>query len=167
MCVLVAHSCPTLFKPMDCSSPGSSAHGILQARILGCVAILFCRESSQSRDWTWVSCIAGRCLTIWDTREAHLSICIYLPCGYNISQHCFLMFSNLFLFFFGTKQIKISLFKGISQIFHSNYPKENLNIYVLNFLQKNTSLSNINLKLKMIGILYSSVSQSFFIICSR
>ena len=33
--VLVAHSCPTLCKPQDCSLPGSSVHGILQLRILG------------------------------------------------------------------------------------------------------------------------------------
>ena len=38
VCVLVTQSCPTLCDPMDCSPPGSSAHGILQARILECVA---------------------------------------------------------------------------------------------------------------------------------
>ena len=71
VCVLVAQSCPTLCDPMDCSPPpGSSVHGILQARILGWVAIPFSRGSSQPRDWTWVSCIAGRFFTIWATREA-------------------------------------------------------------------------------------------------
>ena len=45
---------------MDCSLPGSSVHGILQARILKWVAISFFRGSSQPRDWTRVSCIAGR-----------------------------------------------------------------------------------------------------------
>ena len=44
---------------MNCSLPGSSDHGILQARILGRVAIPFSRGSSWPRDWTWVSCIAG------------------------------------------------------------------------------------------------------------
>ena len=39
--LIVAQSCPTLCDPMDCSPPGSSVHGILQARILECVAILF------------------------------------------------------------------------------------------------------------------------------
>ena len=39
--VLVAQSCPTLCDPMDCSPPGSSAHGILQARILGWIANSF------------------------------------------------------------------------------------------------------------------------------
>ena len=43
--VSVAQSCPTLFDPMDCSLPGSSVHGILQARILEWVAIPFFRGS--------------------------------------------------------------------------------------------------------------------------
>ena len=58
--VLFAQSCPTLCDPMDCSLPGSSVHGILQARILEWVAISFSRGSSQPRDQTRVSCIAGR-----------------------------------------------------------------------------------------------------------
>ena len=41
--VLVAQSCPTLCDPMDCSPPGSSVHGIFQARILEWVAISFSR----------------------------------------------------------------------------------------------------------------------------
>ena len=44
--VLVAQLCPTLFDLMDCSPPGSSVHGILQARILEWVAIPFLRGSS-------------------------------------------------------------------------------------------------------------------------
>ena len=39
--VLVAQLCLTLCDPMDCSPPGSSVHGILQARILEWIAILF------------------------------------------------------------------------------------------------------------------------------
>ena len=72
MCVyvLVTQSCPILWDPMDCSPPGSSVHGILQARILESVAISFSRGSSRPRDWTWVSCIAGRFFTIWASREA-------------------------------------------------------------------------------------------------
>ena len=41
--LLVACSCPTLFNPMDCSPPGSSVHGILQAGILKWVAMPFSR----------------------------------------------------------------------------------------------------------------------------
>ena len=63
-------SCPTPCNPMDSSPPGSSVHGVSQARILEWVAILFSRGSSQSRDWTQVSCIAGRFFTLWTTKEA-------------------------------------------------------------------------------------------------
>ena len=55
---------------MDCSPPGSSVHGILQARILEWVAISFSRGSSWPRDRTQVSRIAGRCFNLWATRES-------------------------------------------------------------------------------------------------
>ena len=77
MKVLVAQLCLTLYDPMDCSLPGSSAHGILQARILEWVAIPFSRASSQPRDQTLGSCIAGRFFTIWVTREAQF-FCLML-----------------------------------------------------------------------------------------
>ena len=60
----VAQSCPTLCDRMDCSLPGSSVHGIFQARVLEWVAISFSRESSQPRDWTRVSRIVDRCFTV-------------------------------------------------------------------------------------------------------
>ena len=63
----VAQSCPTLCDPVDCSSPGSSVRGIFQARILEWVAISFSRGSSQPRDRTQVSRIAGRCFNLWAT----------------------------------------------------------------------------------------------------
>ena len=57
---LVAQLCPTLCNPMDSSSPSSSVHGILQARILEWVAVPCSRGSSQPRDSTRVSQIASR-----------------------------------------------------------------------------------------------------------
>ena len=63
--VKVAHSCPTLCDPMDCT-----VHGTLQARILEWVAFPFSRGSSQPRDRSQVSHIAGRFFTSWTTREA-------------------------------------------------------------------------------------------------
>ena len=66
VCVLVVQLCLTLCDPMDCSSPGSSVLRIFQGRILEWVAIPF-RGSSWSRDWTQVSCTAGRFFTIWAT----------------------------------------------------------------------------------------------------
>ena len=68
----VAQSSPTLGDPMDYSLPGSSIHGIFQARILEWVAISFSKRSSQPRDWTPVSCIVGRHFTVWATREYRL-----------------------------------------------------------------------------------------------
>ena len=68
--VLVTQSYPTLCDPMDCSPPGSSVHEIFQERILEWVAISFSRGSSQPRDWSRVSCTAGRFFTDWATREA-------------------------------------------------------------------------------------------------
>ena len=56
---LVPQSCLTLCDPMDCSPPGSSVDGILQARILESVAMPSFRGSSQPRDQTRVSHIAG------------------------------------------------------------------------------------------------------------
>ena len=97
MKVLVIQSCPTLCRPMVCNLPGSSVHGILQSRILECIAIPFSRSSSQPRDWThgilqtrkleclafpfprgssqlrdWtqVSCIAGVFFISWAIRES-------------------------------------------------------------------------------------------------
>ena len=53
----VAQSCPALCGPMDCSPPGSSVHGVSQARILEWVAVSYSRGSSRPRDWTRVSCV--------------------------------------------------------------------------------------------------------------
>ena len=54
---LVTQLCSTLCDPMDCSPPGSSVHGILQARILEWVAMPSSMGSSRHRDQTQVSCI--------------------------------------------------------------------------------------------------------------
>ena len=70
VCVWATKACLTLCDPMNCSLPTSSVHGILQVRILEWVAVSCSGGSSQSRDRTQVSCIAGRFLTIWATREA-------------------------------------------------------------------------------------------------
>ena len=58
MC-LVAQSFPALCNPMECSPPGSSVHGILQARILEWVTMPSSRGSSQPRDQARVSHVAG------------------------------------------------------------------------------------------------------------
>ena len=65
----VAQSCPTLCDPVDYSPQGSSIHGILQARLLGWAAISFSRGSSQPRDRTRISRIAGSGFNLWGTRD--------------------------------------------------------------------------------------------------
>ena len=60
------------FRPLDCSPPRPSVHGILQARILEWVPIPFSRGSSWPRDQTQVSGIACRFFIIWAIREAFL-----------------------------------------------------------------------------------------------
>ena len=64
--VKVAQSCPTPWDPTEFHV----VHGILQARILEWLSFPFSRGSSQPRDRTQVSCIAGGFFTSWATREA-------------------------------------------------------------------------------------------------
>ena len=68
----VACSCPTLCDPMD-----YTVHGILQARILEWIAVGFSRGSSQPRNQTQVSCIAGRFFTSWATRKLWVYLNLY------------------------------------------------------------------------------------------
>ena len=68
-----SYSCDPMNYSLNFSLPGSSVHGILQARILEWLAISFSRASSQLRDPTLVSgvsCIAGRFFTHWAIGEA-------------------------------------------------------------------------------------------------
>ena len=73
VCVLVTQLC----DPVDGSPPGSFAHGLCQARILEWAAIPFSRGSSQARNQTWVSGIAGGFLTVWATKEAQIGYIYY------------------------------------------------------------------------------------------
>ena len=68
---LHAQSCQTLCGPLNCSQPGSSVHGIFQARLLEWVAISYSRKFSWSRDQTHESpALVGRFFTIGATWEA-------------------------------------------------------------------------------------------------
>ena len=69
-CMLMLQSCPTLCESHGLQPPGSSVHGILQARILEWVAMPYSRGSSWPRDRTWVSHIVSRFFTAWATWEA-------------------------------------------------------------------------------------------------
>ena len=70
-CSVVSNSLRPLRSP-----PGFSVHGMFQARVLEWVAISFSKGSSQPRDWTWVSRIAGKCSTVWATREASYTLSV-------------------------------------------------------------------------------------------
>ena len=94
MCVLLAQSCPTLCDPTDCSPPGFSVHGILQARILEWIAIPFSRGTSQPRNRTLVSCVAGRFFTVWATGTPFR----YMICKY-FFPFCRLTFHSVDCFF--------------------------------------------------------------------
>ena len=83
-CACSGQSCPILFDSTGCSPPSSSVHGILQARIPEWVAMPSSKGSSQSRDQTQLSCIAGRFFYHWappSMREAEVSqpshLCIH------------------------------------------------------------------------------------------
>ena len=62
--------CLTLCDPRDHSLPRSSVHGILQVRLLEWVAMPFSRGSSEPRDPTQISCLAGIFFTFWATKNA-------------------------------------------------------------------------------------------------
>ena len=81
VCVRARSYVLTLCDPMDCSSPGSFVHGILQARILEWVAIAFSRGSSQPRGRTRVSCVSciGRPILYHCTTWEALKFCNSLP----------------------------------------------------------------------------------------
>ena len=68
VCAKLLQLCPTLCNPMDCSLPGSSVHGILQARILEWVTMPSSRGSSLPSNGTgvsYVSCIVRQALNHW------------------------------------------------------------------------------------------------------
>ena len=79
----VTQACPTLCGPMDCRPPGSSAHGIFQARILEWGDISYLKGSSWPRDWTWVSCVSfiSRWIfttsTTWEAQPLRLALLLW------------------------------------------------------------------------------------------
>ena len=74
------HSCVMFCDPMDCSPPGSSVHGIFQARIPEWVDISSSRGPPQSRDQIHVSWIGRQVPYHWDTWEATFSLLLHIIC---------------------------------------------------------------------------------------
>ena len=99
----------TLCDPMDHSLPGSSVHGVLQARILGSVAIPFSRGFSQARVWTQVPRITGRFFAVWATREAHICENLFqiLLCYWLLQvSPCYIVYSLLVIYF---QSVRVSI----------------------------------------------------------
>ena len=107
---------------MNCSLPGSSVLGILQARILEWVAMFFSRGLSQSRNWNFVSCLASGFFTteppfLWYSKvnwETGFDIWVlyilgilmpYQVCGLLISSVSCLFFLSFFSFFFAVHNL--------------------------------------------------------------
>ena len=99
--VLVAQSCLTLCDPMDYSPPGSSVHGILQARVLEWVAISSSRGSSPPRDRTCISCIDRQILCLGATWEIHDPVLW----SKNVSMSLCIIFRGLIILFWDTLDI--------------------------------------------------------------
>ena len=109
ICCLVTKSCPTLWSRGLYSLPGSSDHGIFQARMLKWVAIFSSRRSSQPRDQTHVSCIGRRILYCLVTREEQYkdnthNYSLYSPCcnfipvtHYLVTEHVYLLISLIYV----------------------------------------------------------------------
>ena len=95
----VTQLCLTLCDPLDCSPPGSSVHGILQARILEWVAISSSRGSSWPRDWThisYVSCTGRWILYHYATWEAPKCYILLKYTVYYILYKCYILLLRLF-----------------------------------------------------------------------
>ena len=99
--LLSPQTCPTLCNPLDCSPPGSFVHEILQERIWEWVAVPFSKGSSGPKDWTQVSCIAGRFFAIWTTLRQYNG-----PLGHLSRFELLITFRN---------QIPWAVFKGCSE----------------------------------------------------
>ena len=105
--MLVTQLCQTLCDPLDCSPPGSSVHWISKARILEWIGICFSRGSSQPRDWTHISCLAGRFVTTEPPGEKKKKkyiyiyiYIIYMYVGVCVCIYIYIYIYNTYILFF-------------------------------------------------------------------
>ena len=99
LAVLYSESESRLVMSVSCDPVDYTIHGILQARILEWVAFSFSRGSSQPRDWTQVSHIAGRFFTSWATREAQIRVRQGIIHAVSLSKNICLVKKFIWLFF--------------------------------------------------------------------
>ena len=135
------HVQPTLCNPMDCSPPGSSIHGIFQAKILGWVAISFSRGSFWPRDWTDVSCISsiGRSVLY---QLSHQGSHLYMALGKNCKVYIYI-YKYIYIYTLGILQFSLilcddeslqpsnlhALLKGLGATFHCHSMSPYLGVF--------------------------------------
>ena len=145
VCVCV-QLCLNLCKPMDCSPPNSSVHGVFQARILEWVAISSSRGSSRSRNWILISSISftGRCILYYCATWEALNKMVY-P---NVTLKKKLFFDNItWIIFESLHSIDIYVDSG-----HTGY-------YFLTSCQNlSSALPHVNLISKLIHLAFSPFS---------
>ena len=127
MCIhaKLLQSCTILCNLMDCSPPGSSVHGILQARILEWVAIPFSRGSSQPRDRTCIFCIVGR----FFTAEPSVRVLVTQSClTLGDPMDCSLPGSSVYGIVPGILQARILEWVAISSSRGSSQPRDRTHI---------------------------------------
>ena len=127
MCIhaKLLQSCTILCNLMDCSPPGSSVHGILQARILEWVAIPFSRGPSQPRDRTCIFCIVGR----FFTAEPSVRVLVTQSClTLGDPMDCSLPGSSVYGIVPGILQARILEWVAISSSRGSSQPRDRTHI---------------------------------------
>ena len=138
-------SCPTLCDPVDSSPPGSSIHGISQARILEWVAASFSRGPSWPRDWTCTSCVF--CTDRWTLYHCNLWEARFQ----NTQAGCHFLFQGIF----PTQESNPGLphcRRILYQLSHKGSPllnwEENIFLYLLSKEVKINFSSNISQRLQ-------------------
>ena len=155
--------CPTLCNPMDCSPPGSSVHGILQARILEWVAMPSSRGSFPPRYGTHFSCIAGEFFSTSATWEdPHHLIQIkkkekkgFFFCGenlYNIlsqqlsniphsnANYCYLLYTTYLEYIYNSKLVPLVAFIQFSHSLRLMVSYKTKHIFTIRMIQQSCSL---------------------------
>ena len=142
----VIQSCPTLCDPMDYSLTGSSVHGIFKVRILEWAAISFSRGSSRPRDWTQVSRIAGRCFTVWATRDGPQTFSYATKLNHSLfPKHC-IDSPSIFLYSRESTNLpkptspNFTIFQAQSQMSHSSYNEQKFSLCPFPVFWKNVSI---------------------------
>ena len=111
----VAQSCPTLCDPMDCT-----VHGILQTRLLEWITFPFSRGSSQPRDQTQVSHIAGMLFTNWAIKLSFVPFFFFLQCKALYKVSAFIINLTFLISLIVCVYFSVDYWKRCIKVFHNN-----------------------------------------------